>query len=212
MHEIQQTSVSVNLGPHELGRLKKEWWVFLVLGVLLAVGGIASITYPFFTTLSVMIFLGMTLIVSGALMIVSAFWTGRWSGFLLQVLAGLFYFVAGFIIADRPIASAAAFTLMIAGFLVVTGVFRIMFALTERFAQWGWVLGSGVISLLMGMIVIKSFRSLETMGPEGILWIIGLIIGIELLACGVTFIMLSFRVKGLPIEQGHAVPPQQWSS
>jgi uncharacterized membrane protein HdeD (DUF308 family) len=212
MNQNQPTNVTINLGPHELGRLKKEWWVFLVLGALLAVGGIASVTYPFFTTVGVMIFLGVTLIVSGALMIVSAFWTGRWSGSLLQVLAGLFYFVTGFIIADRPIASAAAFTLMIAGFLVVTGVFRIMLALTERFAQWGWVLGSGVISLLMGMIVIKSFRSLESMGPESVLWIIGIIIGIELIACGVTFMMLSFRVKGLPIEPIQTMPPQTWNS
>lgn len=212
MNQFQPLNTNVNAVPHELGRLQREWWVFLLLGCLLAVGGVASLTYPFIATVGAMIFMGMTLIISGTLMVVSAFWTGRWSGSLLQILAGLFYFVAGFIIADRPIASAATFTLMIAGFLVVTGIFRIMLALTERFAQWGWVLGSGVISLLMGMIVIKSFASLETMGPESILWIIGVLIGIELIACGITFVMLSVRVKKLPTAPNpNFAPQQQWN-
>lgn len=212
MDNLQLTNSMANAHLHELARLRKEWWVFLVLGTLLAIGGIASVAYPFVTTLGIMVFLGMTLIISGALMIISAFWTGRWGGFLLQILAGLFYFVSGFIIADRPIASAAVFTLMIGGFFVVTGIFRIMLALTDRFAQWGWVLASGVISLLMGMIVIKSFGSFEQMEPENVVWIIGLIIGIELIASGVTFMMISFLVKGLPGGEDQAQPPQQFLS
>jgi uncharacterized membrane protein HdeD (DUF308 family) len=34
--------------------------------------------------------------------------------------------------------------------------------------------------------------------PSGIVWIIGIIIGIELVFCGVTFIMMSSAVKRLP--------------
>ena len=195
--QVTETELA-SIGVHELSKLRKQWWVFLVLGVLLALAGIASVTYPFITSVGVMIFLGATMIISGALMIVSAFWTGKWSGFFLQILAGLFYFVSGFIIADRPITSAAIFTLMIAGFLIVTGGFRILYSLMERFFQWGWVLVNGVISVLLGVIVLKSFRSLEEMDPSGIVWIIGIIIGIELLFCGITFIMMSFAVKGLP--------------
>ena len=39
--------------------------MFLVLGALLAVGGIASVAYPLFTTVGVMIFLGMMLTIGG---------------------------------------------------------------------------------------------------------------------------------------------------
>lgn len=183
---------------HELSRLKREWWVFMLLGILLMIAGVASCVYPFFTTLGVMVFLGITLMISGVSLIISAFWTGRWSGFFLQVLAGLFYFLAGFIIADYPVASAAVFTLMIAGFLIVTGVFRVMLALTERFPQWGWVLASGIVSLLLGLVIFKSFRSFESAGPGNILWIIGLMVGIELVSYGLTWLLLGLGVRRLP--------------
>lgn len=195
--EIQQ-QVEIAVDPQELSEFRRQWWVFLVLGALLIIGGVFCISYPLVTSAGVMVFLGATMIISGALMIVSAFWTGKWSGFFLQILAGLFYFVSGFIIADRPIASAAIFTLMIAAFLIVTGGIRILYSLMERFYQWGWVLANGVISLLMGVIILKSFKSLETSGPAAVVWIIGLVIGIELIFCGVTFLMLSFAVKKLP--------------
>ena len=42
---------------------------------------------------------------------------------MLQLLVGLLYLVAGFIIADAPVKSAAVFTLLLAGFFVVGGVF-----------------------------------------------------------------------------------------
>ena len=185
-------------GPHELTRLKKEWWAFLLLGILLILGGVACISYPFFTTVGVMVFQGVALMLAGVAIIISAFWTGRWSAFMLQLLIGLLYLVAGFIIADAPVKSAAVFTLLLAGFLVVGGVFRIVFALMERFTQWGWALVNGIASLIIGVIVFKSFRKFAEGEAADIFWIIGLIVGIELIFYGWTWVMLSIAVKNIP--------------
>ena len=183
---------------HELARLKHEWWVFLLLGLLLILGGAACISYPFVTTVGAMIFQGVALMIAGVAVIISAFWTGKWSAFALQLLMGLLYLVAGFIIADAPLKSAAILTLLLAGFLVVGGIFRIVFSLMERFPQWGWALVNGIASLLVGVIIFKSFRQFAEGESAQIFWIIGLLVGIELIFYGWTWVMLSFAVKNIP--------------
>lgn len=193
-----QASANISSPASELTRLRNEWWVFLLLGILLILAGISCVAYPFFTTVGVMIFLGVILMLAGVSLIISAFWTGKWSAFILQILIGLLYTVSGFLVADAPVASAALFTLMIAGFFVVAGIFRIIFSLMERFPQWGWVLFNGIITLILGLIIFKSFRQFSEGEATDVFWIIGLLVGIELVFNGWTWVMLSFVVKALP--------------
>jgi uncharacterized membrane protein HdeD (DUF308 family) len=182
---------------HELQRLQSEWWYFLLLGVLLVIGGIAAITYPWFTTIGVVVFLGAVLILSGVATIISAFWAGKWSAFLVQVLIGLLYVVAGYVVTDAPLTSAAMLTLMLAAFLVVGGGFRIVSALVDKYPQWGWSLLNGVISLMLGLIIFRAFRQLPE-EPTGVFWILGLLVGVEILFNGWTWIMLSLAIRKLP--------------
>ncbi len=183
--------------PHELARLSKEWWCFLLLGILLVVCGTAAIVYPFFSSLGVVLFLGAILIISGVATIISAFWVGKWSAFLVQVLVGLLYAVVGFTITEAPLKSIAVLTLMLAGFFVVIGSFRIVSALVDKYPMWGWSLINGVVTLMLGMIIFRSFKQFPE-DPEGVFWIIGLLVGIELLLNGWTWVMLSFAIKNLP--------------
>lgn len=185
---------------HELGRLRDEWWYFLLLGVLLVIAGIACLAYPWFTTLGVVVFMGAVLIVSGVATIVSAFWTGKWSAFMVQILVGLLYVVTGFVIMDWPLESTALLTLMLASLFVIGGTFRIVFALVERYPQWGWSLLNGIVTLLLGMIIFRSFKQLPE-EPGQIFWIVGLLVGLELLLNGWTWIMLALALRQLPEPQ-----------
>ncbi len=194
------TNAQTDIGEvreHELARLGKEWWCFLLVGILLVIGGTAAIAYPWFTSLGVVIFLGAILIVSGLATIIAAFWAGKWSAFMVQILIGILYMVAGFVITDAPLASLALLTLMLAGFFVIGGGFRIVTALVEKYPQWGWSLFNGVVTLMLGLIIFRSFRQLPE-EPSGVFWIIGLMVGLELLFNGWTWIMLSLVIKKLP--------------
>src|SRR5262249_20320060 len=64
---------------HELHRLRNDWWWFMLLGILLLLGGIIALSYPFCTTVGVVIVLGAILIIGGIATVVAAFWAGRWS-------------------------------------------------------------------------------------------------------------------------------------
>ncbi|WP_144059213.1 HdeD family acid-resistance protein [Rhodopirellula sp. SWK7] len=185
---------------HELSRLSKEWWCFLVIGILLVIGGIASIAYPWFTSLGVVVFLGAVLIISGVTTIISAFWAREWSAFMLQILVGIVYLVTGFVITDAPLTSLALLTLMLAGFFVIAGGFRIVTALIVQYPQWGWHLFNGVVTSMLGLIIFRSFRQLPE-EPSGVLWIIGLLVGLELLFNGWTWIMLALVMRKLPMPK-----------
>ena len=179
---------------HELEHLREHWWWLLVLGIVLVAGGSAAIIVPTLTvttTFVTILLLGITLMVAGVAIIVSGFWAGKWSGFLLQLLVGLLYVVGGFAITEKPGQGVVLATLVLAAMFIVLGSFRVVAALVYRFPQWGWVLLNGAVTLLAGLII---FRHL----PEDALWVIGLLVGLELLFNGWTWIMLSLAIRNFP--------------
>lgn len=176
---------------HELHELRKEWWWFLLLGIALIVLGLIALGSAFVTSLAVIVFFGLLLVVGGAAQVASAFWAGKWSGMILQLLMGIFYIVVGVLMIDAPIEALQAVTLLIAALLIVGGLFRLVAALTIRFPAWGWQLLSGAISVLLGLMINKGW-------PDNSVFIIGLFLGIELVFAGWYWVMLSIGIANLP--------------
>jgi uncharacterized membrane protein HdeD (DUF308 family) len=168
---------------HALG---KNWLWFLLLGIAMAAVGTFVISWACIATVTVTAtwLLGFILLGSGIAEIVNSFYAGKWSGTLVHLLMGILYVVVGLMIIDQPADRAIQLTLIIAIFLIISGIFRIVFALTERFTGWGWVLLNGAISLFLGMMIYKQW-------PSSGLWVIGLFIGIDLIFNGWAWIMLS---------------------
>ncbi len=184
------------LGPreivkHELDTLRKEWWWFLLLGVLLIVSGTIAIAYAFLASVAVVTLFGFLLIMGGIAQIVAAFWVGRWSGFAISVLAGVLYVVVGGMIIARPGIALEAFTLLIGSFLLVGGIFRSVTAMTLRMHDWGWLLLNGLVTGLLGLMVLAEW-------PESSVWVIGLFVGIDMLFNGWAWVMLSLGLRALP--------------
>jgi uncharacterized membrane protein HdeD (DUF308 family) len=182
---------------HELEHMRSHWLWVLLLGVLLTVFGTAAIVVPSVTvgtTFAVTIFLGVLLMVGGVASIVSAFWIGKWSGFLIQLLVGLLYLAGGFMMTENPLVSAVTVTVFIAVSFIVLGIFRSVGALSLRYPQWGWSLLNGVVTLLAGIIIYRQL-------PSDAFWVIGLLVGLEMLFNGWTWIMLAIVLRNLPAER-----------
>jgi uncharacterized membrane protein HdeD (DUF308 family) len=178
---------------HELEQFREHWWWFSLLGALLIIGGIVALAVPFYTSVSVVFILGIILLVSGIAMIITAFWTGTWSGFLIQLLIGILYTVVGYAVMEAPVASTAALTLLIGSIFIVAGIFRMVAAIVMRFPQWGWVLLTGALSLILGIMVYKQFSA----EPGSAMILIGVLFGIDLVFTGVTWVMLGFDVRNV---------------
>ena len=191
---IQTITTPEKLIEHELTHIQKHWGWFLVLGILLIVGGVAAIAFPILSSVGAVIVLGIILIVSGIFTIVGAFWAGKWSAFLLQILIGILYLIAGIVMDDMPLQSMEVLSLFMAAFFIVAGVFSVVVALAERFPKWGWALLNGVVTLLVGLIILESY-------PISALWAIGVLVGVELLFNGWTWVMLSLALRDAPSDE-----------
>jgi uncharacterized membrane protein HdeD (DUF308 family) len=192
MNTLLPTANSPSLAD-ELQRLRDNRFWFLALGIALVVFGIVAIGSACVATVAMTWLFGFLLLAAGITEIVSSFWAGRWSGMLVHLLIGVLYTIVGFMILDHPQNSAIQLTLIIAIFLIVGGVFRIVFALSERFTGWGWVLLNGAVTLMLGMLVYKNW-------PESGLWVIGLFVGIEMIFNGWAWIMLAIGLRQIPTK------------
>lgn len=180
---------------HELQHMQKHWFWFLLLGVLLVICGTAAIIVPLATvaaSLVAVVVLGIVLMISGVGIIIGSIFAGKWSGMLLHLLVGVLYVLVGFLITDRPGKAALVLTMYIAAIFILLGSYRIVASLAVRFPQWGWTLLNGVITLLAGVVIYRHF-------PESALWVIGLLVGLEMLFNGWTWIMLALGLRQLPL-------------
>jgi uncharacterized membrane protein HdeD (DUF308 family) len=182
------------------GELRRSWGWYLVFGIALIIIGTIALGSALLMTIASVFFFGWLLIVGGVMEIVHAFWHKRWAGFFLDLLTGILYVVAGWMIMSNPKESALLLTLVIAMFLVFEGVFRIVAALAVRYPHWGWLLLNGVISLLLGVMIWRQW-------PYSGLWVIGLFVGIEMLLNGWSLVMLSLAGRNLPEEASAARGP-----
>jgi uncharacterized membrane protein HdeD (DUF308 family) len=181
---------------HELGHLRKLWWWFGLLGVLLAVCGMVAIIFPVFASVAAVRVLAVILMVAGVATIIGSFWAGKWSGFLLHLLVGFIYVAASLAVTDRPegpVQTLLIITVFLAAAFMVMGAFRVLAAMLMRFPQWGWVLLNGLVTFLAGFVI---FRQL----PWSAFWAVGLLVGLEMLFSGWTWIMLAMAIKSLPQE------------
>jgi uncharacterized membrane protein HdeD (DUF308 family) len=176
---------------HELQALRAEWYWFLVLGALMIIGGMAAIAHSAIAGAVVTVFIGLLMIVAGAAQIVASFWAGKWTGFLITLLAGIFYVVVGGMLLSQPVAGEIALTLVVGAFFLASGIFRSVAAMTLKMNHWGWVLLNGVVTALLGLLVLAKW-------PATGLFAIGLFVGIDMLFNGWASVMLAFGIRALP--------------
>lgn len=185
---------------HELEALRGNWLWFVILGIALIVLGCAVLGYPLIGSLAVEMTIGVLLLIAGVGEAIGSFWARRWSGFFLHLLSGILSFVVGLFFIRHPVGGLAALTLLVASFLLVSGIFKIVAAMSYRFAHWGWPVLSGVIDVVLGLLIWRQY-------PASALWVIGLFLGINLIFRGVNWIGLGLAIRSAipaPMPHPHA--------
>jgi uncharacterized membrane protein HdeD (DUF308 family) len=114
----------------------------------------------------------------------------EWRGFLLELLSAVLYLGVGLMLLVDPLKGALALTLILAVFLLVEGIFKIITAFRVRDHRgWGWLLASGIVSVVLGVMIWAQW-------PASGLWVIGLLVGIQLLFTGWSLVMLALVARG----------------
>jgi uncharacterized membrane protein HdeD (DUF308 family) len=176
---------------HELQAIRGKWIWLVVLGIALIVLGTILLGSPVITTLATVTVLGALILVVGVMEVVGAFWCQEWSGFFLALLSGILGVVLGLMLLGNPIQGGITLTILLASFLFVGGIFKVVAAIAHRFGGWGWPLMSGAIDIVLGVMI---WRELPMSG----LTIIGLLVGISMIFRGVAWLMVGITLRQIP--------------
>ena len=157
-------------------------WARIALGVVLIIAGIIVLGDVVVATVISAKIIGAIAIVGGAFEVVNAFWTKGWGGFLWQILLGLLYIAFGVVLFTQPVAGALVLTYVLGLVLVASGIIRVVLSF-RLWQEAGWImLLSGLLGIAAGVVILTGF-------PATGLWVIGFVLGVDLLFHGLAWIM-----------------------
>jgi uncharacterized membrane protein HdeD (DUF308 family) len=187
------TSVSHAPTPpaSEVAPLRAKCGWIIALGVVYLITGLIALSSVVLATVASVFLVGVMMVIAGVAEVINAFQLKTWGKSLLWGALGLLYIVAGFLAFENPLLAAAILTLMLGGVLVVSGVMRIVlaFGMKEGMPSWLWVVLSGLITLLLGIVILAHW-------PVSSLYILGVFLGIDLVFAGVGWILIGAGLRG----------------
>lgn len=161
----------------------------ITLGIALLVLGLLALAYVVSATLVSVVYVGVLMLIGGVLHLVHAWSTKGWSSFLLWTVTGLLYLLAGVFAVFNPLQGAAILTLLFGATLIAIGALRLWIWAQNRAQKGaGWLAFSALMSLLVGLIIASGW-------PDNSIWVLGLILGVELLTQGWAALLLGIALK-----------------
>jgi uncharacterized membrane protein HdeD (DUF308 family) len=188
MSNLARTHPSTN-GATELAPLRaKSGWI-IALGVVYVLAGLVALSSVVFATVVTVFVVGIMMLIAGVAEVINSFQIKSWGKFLLWLVLGVLYILAGFVTFENPLLAAAILTLMLGFALIVSGIMRLILAFNmKQEMPWIWVALSGVITLLLGLIIVAHW-------PVSGLYILGLFLGIDLVIAGAGWIGIGFGLR-----------------
>lgn len=186
MNTVSEGQVSMGMMSAQVTRDSWKW--FLALGMVLVLTGGFAMVFPLGAAYGIEVFVGILLLISGCAYMINAI-ASRKHGFVWQLLLGLLYLGVGVMLLVYPLSGVVTLTLVLGICFLVSGTFKSVIALASRKSQgWGMLLVSGLLGIILGILILASW-------PSSSEWVIGLLVGIDLLFAGMTMIMLALAAR-----------------
>lgn len=173
----------------EAATLHEKWGWMVAFGAFLVLAGFVALGSVVGSTVLTVIFVGAAMIVSGLVEIAYAFAVRSWKKFFLWILIGLLYVVGGGAVVANPLLAAGFLTLLLGAGLVASGIVRTFLAFQlPKNAPRGFVVFSGVITLLLGGVILAKW-------PYSSLWVLGTFLGVDLIFAGASWMGYGLSLK-----------------
>lgn len=188
---MTMTSGSLNTlsASSDVQPLRAKWGWIVALGVVYLIAGFVALGSVLSATVVSVFLVGIMMIIAGVAEVINAFEVRGWGKFVLWLLLGALYIIAGLVTFRNPLLAAAVLTLILGVALVASGIMRIILAFSvQREAPWIWVLLSGAITLLLGALILARW-------PISSLYILGLFLGIDLIFAGIGWLGLGLGLR-----------------
>jgi uncharacterized membrane protein HdeD (DUF308 family) len=175
-----------------LAPLRAKWGWIVALGVVYVIAGVIALGSVVAATVASVFIVGIMMLIAGVVEVISAFQMKSWGRFFFWLILGALYIIAGFVAFENPLLTAVWLTLILGAALVASGIVRIYLGFTMRSdSPWVWVVISGLITLILGVIILAHW-------PVSSLWTLGIFLGVDLVFAGATWIGLGLGFRNAP--------------
>jgi uncharacterized membrane protein HdeD (DUF308 family) len=169
-------------------------------GVLMLVLGVLALIFPALASAWVTVIVAIAFLVGGIVGWVSNLarsrQLGRWYCFSRLVISTLFIVVGGWMIQQfrsGPLDGSlvvASLAFAIGLVFILEGVVSILVSLGHTEVRgWAWGLVNGIVTLILGLLIV-------TLKGWGLLWVIGVLVGISFLFSGIDLLVFSASFHG----------------
>ncbi len=167
---------------------KYSTW-YLLQGGLMIVAGVVALLYPFFASTAIVLILGWLLIFAGIVQGIGLIGAGNVPHYWLQLISAVIAILIGVLLLRQPDSGLMIITALLIVYFMVEGIAKVIFALTIRpFPNWGWVLAAGIVGILLAVYLWANL-------PVDSAWVLGVLLGILLIAEGAALTYLAWRVR-----------------
>lgn len=174
--------------PTPKGILKRVSWVSFALAILLIVLGILAILLPIESSIGVVVVIAWLLMIGGILHLVDVF-RGAWMWHKVWTIAvSIAFFLTGLFLRLNLGIGLVAFTLALIAFFLAQGIIHIaVYFKTRNSGASGYLLLHGIVDVILALMIWRHW-------PSGALWVIGTLVGINLIFTGTTRLMVAIAL------------------
>lgn len=166
---------------------RSGWWI--ALSIALIVLGVAAVALPVVAGLATTLLVGWLLVLAALAHFIITFEPQRFGTRLWHALVAVLYGLVGAYMLLDPKAGLMSLTLLFAVMLVAAAVLRVaVYMRLRQLRGAGWLLLDALLSLALGLLIGAQY-------PESSEWAVGVLIGIAILANGVSGLMFSLAAR-----------------
>lgn len=169
--------------------VRKHATFHLVEAALLIVTGVFAALFPVFSSAAAVVTFGWLMIFTGLIQCLGLISARHAPNFWLQFTSAVLAVLLGVLLLRNLGEGLLLLSLLLVIFLMIEGISKVVFAMTIRpLANWAWTLASGLLSIALSLVLLAAM-------PLAALWLIGLILGINLIAIGLSLGALAWAVR-----------------
>ncbi|MDR0467331.1 MAG: DUF308 domain-containing protein [Campylobacteraceae bacterium] len=165
-----------------------SWLVFV--GLLMFVLGTCLLAYVFIAEMITVYFIGGFVIISGILQLVGTYKVYEGFRAFFWLIVAIAYIVTGILVILSLLVTSFDLINSVAIAFIGIGIFKILASVELKpFSGWHWCFFSGIISILTGILIIKTL--------DGFTEVIYIFIALDIVFHGAIYIVISSAIKSL---------------